>query len=51
MLHGGERLIKVMQKTSPPLVFRRLPEAYRVIFQIPPLDEQDITIRNFKALP
>lgn len=50
MLDCGERFVKMMQKTSPPLVFRRLSEAYRVIFETPPLDKQNVAIWNFKTL-
>lgn len=49
MFNGGERIIKMMKKRSPTLIFRRLAKADRVIFESVPLDEKHVLVRIFEA--
>jgi hypothetical protein len=44
VLNGWERVIKMMKKRSPTLIFRRLAKADRVIFESVPLDEKHVLI-------
>ncbi len=39
MLYRRKRFIKMMQQGAPPLIFRRLAKANRVIFQLTPMNQ------------
>jgi len=49
MFNGGKRVIKVMKKGPPTLIFRRFAKADRVIFDSVPLDEKHVLIWIFHA--
>jgi hypothetical protein len=49
VFNGWKRVIKVMKKRSPTLIFRRLAKADRVIFESVPLDEKHVLIWIFDA--
>jgi len=49
MFNGGKRVIKVMKKRPPTLVFGRLAKADRVIFEPAPLDQKHVLIWIFDA--
>jgi hypothetical protein len=49
VFNGGERVIKVMKKRPPTLIFRRLAKADRVIFESVPLDEKQVLIWIFEG--
>ncbi len=49
MFNGGKRVIKVMKKSPPTLVLRRLAKADRVILEPVPLDEKHVLIWIFDA--
>ena len=49
VFNGGERVIKVMKKGPPTLIFRRLAKPNRVIFESVPLDEKHVLIWIFDA--
>ena len=45
-----KRGIKMMKVFFPGLICRRLPETNRMVFQVFPFNEQDISVWNFKTL-
>ena len=49
VFNGGERVVKVMKKRLPTLIFRRLTKADGVIFEPVPLDEKHVLIWIFDA--
>jgi hypothetical protein len=49
VLNGWERVIKVVKKGPPTLIFRRLAKANRVIFESVPLDQKHVLIGIFDA--
>jgi len=49
VFNRGKRVIKVMKKGLPTLIFRRLAKANRVVFESVPLDEKHVLIWIFDA--
>lgn len=49
VLHDRERLVEVVQQSSPLLVLGRLAEAHGVVIELRPLNEQEIHGRLFEA--
>lgn len=49
MLHGGKRIVEVMQECAPFLILRRLPETHFVVLNGLPTHEQDVLVGLFDA--
>ena len=50
MEHGGEWVVKVVQKTLPFLVLGRLAEAHLMVFEGGPTHQQHLVLRAFHAV-
>lgn len=49
VFHSGIRIIKMVKKLSPTLIFGRLPKADRMIFESIPMDKKQVFIWIFNA--
>ncbi len=51
MLHRGKRIVKVMKQGAPFLILRRLAEANGVVFELSPMNQQNVFAGNLQAAP